>query len=54
MCVEMIRVFKSTQSLLMIVSLLHLLTLYVFIHLPACVLHTLVNDVTSILRPVMY
>jgi hypothetical protein len=46
----MVRVFKSTQCFQMIVSLLHLLTLYKFIQLPQGVLHTIIIDVTCYFR----
>lgn len=46
----MVRVFRSTQCFQLSVSLLHFLTLYVFIHLPECVLHTVIIDVTCYFR----
>jgi len=42
----MVRVFTKKECFEMTVNLLHLLTLYVFIHPPECVLHTVIIDVT--------
>ena len=50
----MIRVFTRTQCFQLIVSLLHLLTLCIFIHLPVCVLHTVIIDVTCYFRITSY
>jgi len=54
MYVKMVRVFKRTQCFQLIVSLLHLLTLCVFIHLLVFVLHTVIIDVTCYFRITSY